>query len=148
MAAIEDVVCVSEETKIESLQENVKKLCPFCEKVKNDLQKLQTDVKTLEEIVKIMKEDQTYLLARLDANECRTGKRENSVTNRNSKVIPPNNWKTVSNSKRSTKPVPVKQQEFRIPTVINQYTILENLHEENKVLHQRHRNQLVNVKKN
>jgi hypothetical protein len=43
---------VSEETKIDSLQENVKKLCPCCEKVKNDLQKLRT----LEKIVKIMKE--------------------------------------------------------------------------------------------
>jgi hypothetical protein len=147
MAAVGDDVCVSEETKIDSLQENVKNLCPCCEKVKNDLQKLQMDVKTLEEIVKIMKEDRAYLLARLDTNECGTGKRVNSVTNRNSKVIPPNDWKTISNSKRSTKPVPVKQQEFRIPTVINRYTILENLQEENQFLNQHHRNQLVKVKK-
>jgi hypothetical protein len=94
-----------------------------------------------------MKEDQDYILARLDSTECLSEKRVNSVTNRNSKVILSNDWKTVSNSKRSTNSVPVQQQEFRIPTVISRYAILENLYEENQALHHHHRNQFVNVKK-
>jgi hypothetical protein len=104
-------------------------------------------VKTLEEIVKIMKEDQDHIWVRLGNTECLTEKRVNSVTNINSKVIPSNDWKTVSNRKRSTNSVLVQQQEFRIPTVINRYAVLENLHEENQALQHQHRNQFVNVKK-
>jgi hypothetical protein len=118
-----------------------------CEKVKNDLQRIKTDVKTLEEIVKIMKEDQDHILVRLDNIECLTEKRVNTVTNINSKIIPSNDWKTVSNRKKSTNSVLVQQQEFRIPTVINRYAILENFHEENQALQYQHRNQIVNVKK-
>jgi hypothetical protein len=111
--------------------------------VKNDLQRIKTDVKTLEEIVKIMKEDQDHILVRLDNTECLVY----SVPNINSKVIPSNDWKTVSNRKRSTNSVLVQQQEFWIPTVINRYAVLENFHEENQALQHQHRNQFVNVKK-
>jgi hypothetical protein len=72
------------------------------------------------------------------------------VTNINSKVIPSNDWKTVSNSKRSTNSVTVQQQEYKVPSVINCYAVLENLNEDNQVSdhHHHYRIQFVNVKRN
>jgi hypothetical protein len=46
---------------IKSAQVNVNSLCQCCAKVKNDLQKVKTDLKTLVETVKILKEDQDQL---------------------------------------------------------------------------------------
>jgi glutaredoxin-related protein len=51
---------------IKNAQDNVNSLCPCCAKVINDLEKVKTDLKTLVETVKIMKEDQGQLSVRLN----------------------------------------------------------------------------------
>jgi cell fate (sporulation/competence/biofilm development) regulator YlbF (YheA/YmcA/DUF963 family) len=68
-----DAVRVSAETNIKCSQENAKILCSCYAKVK-DLQRIKTELETLEEIVKIMKEDQDRLSVRLDDIECLTEK--------------------------------------------------------------------------
>jgi hypothetical protein len=50
----------------------------------------------------------------------------------------------VLNSKRSTNFITEQQQEYKIPTVINRYAILESLHEDNQVIHYHNTSQFVN----
>jgi hypothetical protein len=64
------------------------------------------------------------------------------VANTDSKVIYSNDWKEVTHSKRPTNSTTVPPQNFKIPTVVNRYTVLENLQEVNQASHQQYRNQV------
>jgi hypothetical protein len=87
------------------------------------------------EMVKILKEDQERLSRRVDSIECTSIKKINTATNASSNVFHLTDWKTVSQHKRQTKTESVPNQQFEIPTVINHYTILENLNEDNLTSH-------------
>jgi hypothetical protein len=50
----------------------------------------------------------------------------------------------ILNSKRSTNFVTEQQQEYKIPTVINRYAILESLHEDNQVIYYHNTSQYIN----
>jgi predicted transcriptional regulator len=76
MAAAVDAVRVSAGTNINCSQENAKILCSCCAKVNKDLQRIKTELKALEEIVKIMKEDQHRQSVRLDYIVCLTEKKK------------------------------------------------------------------------
>jgi hypothetical protein len=144
MATVVDVVHERAVISINCSEGNATNLCSCCEKVKNDLQRLKTELKPLEEIVNILKEDQDLLVAKLENSECSKGKKVNSVTNINSAVIISNDLKRVLNSKRSTNFAIEQQQEYKITTVINRYAILESLHEDNQVFHYHNRCQFLN----
>ena len=67
---------------------------------------------------------------RIDNTECTSEKRECTETNANSNVLHLTDWKTVSYNKRHVNIDTVPPQQFKIPTVVNRYAILESLQEE------------------
>jgi hypothetical protein len=147
MAAAAGDECISAETIIECSQDNVNFLCPCCAKLKNELERVDSELKSVVEIVKILKEDQHHLSLRVDHIECTTEKKANTETNANSNVLRSTDWKMVSCSKRHANIDTVLPQKFKIPTVVNRYAILESLQEENQVPYYHNINQNPTAKK-
>jgi hypothetical protein len=66
VVVVEHTSTATNTENIKSAQDNVHFLCQCCAKVKNELQKVKTYLKTLVETVKILKEDQDQLSVRLN----------------------------------------------------------------------------------
>jgi acetylglutamate synthase len=66
----------------------------------NELQKVKSGLNSVIEKMKILKEDQDQIFLKVANNECKSGKRENSTTNSNSKVHYQNNWEMAAPNKQ------------------------------------------------
>jgi hypothetical protein len=120
--SVVDEDCVRVEATLDCLHENANPL--YGAKAKNASHSVQTMLDTLAKTVKILKEGQDYLSARLDNMECSIGIKGNIEINTNTKVIHSNVWKTAPNSKSYIKSASTQPQEFKIQTVINRYATL------------------------
>lgn len=84
--------------------------------------------------MKILKENQDQLSSRVVNIENTSGKKGTIMTNTNSKGYYQNNWKILSPNKQHANNQTSLLQQFKIPLIVNHYTVLENLQEENQVL--------------
>jgi formate-dependent nitrite reductase cytochrome c552 subunit len=87
MAAAGCDECMCTVINIECSKENVNSQCLCCVKLKDELQRVVSELKSVVEIVKILKDDQEQLSLRVDNIECTSDKRINTVNNASSNAF-------------------------------------------------------------
>jgi hypothetical protein len=106
-------------------------------KLKSEVLNLRSELNSVKEIMKILREDQNHLFSKVVNIENMTVKSENLIIS--STVKPKNkdhhliNWKLESSSKRQSKSRTTMMQQFKIPLIVSRYAILENLQDMNQV---------------
>jgi hypothetical protein len=88
--------CMCAVMNIECSKENVNSQCLCRVKLKDELQRVVSELKSVVEIVKIVKEDQEQLSLRVDDVKCTSDKRMNTVANASSNAFHLTDWKIVS----------------------------------------------------
>jgi hypothetical protein len=114
----------------ECSKENINSPCLCCVKLKDEMQRVVSEIKSVVERVKILKEDQEQLSGRADNSECPSVKKINTVNNASNNAVCLTDWKTVSQYQRHAKINIVPHQQFKIPKVVNHYAILDKFKEE------------------
>jgi hypothetical protein len=91
------------------------------------------EIKSVVEMVKVLKEDQKQLSCRVDNIECSSVNMPNTVSKAGSNAVCLTDRITVSQYKRHAKINTNPHQQFKIPMVVNHFTVLDNLKEDNSV---------------
>jgi GTPase involved in cell partitioning and DNA repair len=131
MAAAVVDQCMGVVTNLECTKVNGSSPCLCCEKLKVELQKviseLKSELKYVVEIAKVLKEDQEQLSRKVDGIECSSVNMLNTVSKAGSNAVCLTGRKTVSQHKRQAKIDTDPHQQFKIPKVVNRFAALDNL---------------------
>jgi hypothetical protein len=129
-SVVAEYMCVV--TNLECSKVNGSSPCLCCVKLKAELQRVVSELKSVVEIKKGLKEDQEQLSRSVDSIECRSVNILNTVCKAGSNAVCLIDWKTVSQHKIHAK-INKNPHQFKIPGVVNSFAVLDNLKEDNSV---------------
>ncbi|PNF38959.1 hypothetical protein B7P43_G06603, partial [Cryptotermes secundus] len=127
MASVKSVESNGAKKKVGNFRDNVNLTCLCCVELRDELQRVRCELKSVMEIMKVLKEDQEQFSCRVDSVIPKPANKINSTSTTSCDAFYSSDWNIVPHGKSHPKIDTITPQQFKIPIVVNRYVMAENI---------------------